>query len=215
MNKLFQLFGIAVLSFSLLNCGGSGDSKSGESETPKTETDGSADSGGKTENGATPDGGEESNVTASNDESEHVSGSDEPVSEINPELPVPEADASRAKSGTGVLVHLTEGAADPFKASLALSTASELAESHQVLVYFDQRATEIVLKGSKDFEYNPFPSVKGQIKKLSSMGVELRVCKPCLQAYYKKPSDVMKGVSPMDPAELIDFASGRIVSLDY
>lgn len=115
----------------------------------------------------------------------------------------------------GVLVHLSEGPADKFRVCMALKIAEEQAAANDVMVYFDQRGTEIAFKETPDFEYNPFPAYKAQIAKLKSLGVKLKVCKPCIDAYFKKSADLMSEVEVAQPGDLTSFTQGRIITLDY
>jgi predicted peroxiredoxin len=93
--------------------------------------------------------------------------------------------------------------------------AEDMAAENEVLVYMDHRATEVAFKATKDFEWNPFPKYKGQIAKLKSMGVRLTVCRPCLDAFFAKASDVMEEVEVVNPADIANYTSGRVMTLDY
>lgn len=115
----------------------------------------------------------------------------------------------------GVLIHMTEGPQDRFKVCLALKVAEDMAAENEVLVYMDHRATEVAFKATKDFEWNPFPKYKAQIAKLKQMGVRLTVCRPCLDAFFAKAADVMPEVEVVNPADIANFTSGRVMTLDY
>jgi predicted peroxiredoxin len=115
----------------------------------------------------------------------------------------------------GAIVRITHPSADAFTVCAALKTAEELSGKYAVLVYFDLRGVETVLKDSPDFEFAPYPKAKGQIKKLKSMGVSLYASRTALAAFYKKPEDLMDGVKISDPAEVISFTDGKIVTLEF
>jgi predicted peroxiredoxin len=98
---------------------------------------------------------------------------------------------------------------------MALKMASHMIEDKDVLVYFDIKGIEVVLKDSKDLTYSNFPSSHTQLKNLVAKGVHFYVCPGCLEAAGKKPEDVMQGVKIADKQAFFDFTKGRILTLDY
>ena len=90
----------------------------------------------------------------------------------------------------GVFIHVTHGKDDPHRVLMALSMASIMAEDHDVLVYFDIKGVEVVLKGADDLTYSHFPSSKRQLAALPKKGVILMACPGCLKAAGKTPDDL-------------------------
>ena len=181
-----------VLGFGLTGCG---DKTSGETKPDSTPTDTS------------------SQVSAPADDTSKVSISLEEAMktgvEETAEITPPEAGKN------GVLIHLSEGPQDRFKVCMALKIAEDMAAKNVVLVYLDHRGTELAFKSTEDFEYSPFPKYKEEIKKLKSMGVRITVCEPCLSAYFKKANEVMPEIEVVNPADISDFTSGRVMTLYY
>ena len=98
---------------------------------------------------------------------------------------------------------------------MALQMAAIMSEDKDVLVYFDIKGIEVVLKDAEDFMYNHFPSSKTQLQKLLSENVLLMACPGCLKAAGKSPSDLMEGVQVADKVKFFNFTKGRILTIDY
>jgi predicted peroxiredoxin len=115
----------------------------------------------------------------------------------------------------GVFIHLSHGAGDPHRVLMALNMAAIMAESRDVLVYFDIQGIEVVLEQAPDLSYSHFPSSKAQLAKLMELGVGLYACPGCLKAAGKTPDDLMPGVKTADKDAFFGFTKGRILTLDY
>jgi predicted peroxiredoxin len=115
----------------------------------------------------------------------------------------------------GVLIHISHGEDEARRVLTGLKMAEMMAESKDVLVYFDIEGVEIVLKDSEDLEYNHLSSSKTQIEKLLDKGVYIYVCPDCLKAAGKDPEDVADGVRIAKKEKLFSFTKGRILTLDY
>jgi predicted peroxiredoxin len=115
----------------------------------------------------------------------------------------------------GVFVHISHGSDDPHRLLMGLSMAGIMAESRDVLVYFDITAVEVTLKDAKDVTYSHFPSSNTQIEKLLAAGVDIRVCPGCLKAAGKAAEDVRDGIRIADKDAFFSFTKGRILSVDY
>lgn len=115
----------------------------------------------------------------------------------------------------GVFIHISQGARSPHQVLTALQMAERLSETRNVLVYFDIRGPEVVVKGSKDIQFGSFPSSHAQLKKLADRGVPLYCCPDSLKTLGYQPEDLMPGVKFADGQEFFDFAKGRILTLDY
>lgn len=127
--------------------------------------------------------------------------------------------ASSAKSEEnakdGVFIHVSNGSENPHRVLMALKMASLMIEDKDVLLYFDIKGVDVVLKDSKDLKYEQFPSSHTQLKDLIAKGAHIYVCPACLKAAGKKPEDVMEGVKIADKNAFFNFTKGRILSLDY
>jgi len=115
----------------------------------------------------------------------------------------------------GVFVHVSHGYDDPHRTLMALSMAAMMSDDHDVLVYFDVKAVDVVLKDARDLTYAHFPSAQTQIQKLRDKGVVLMACPGCLKAAGKTGGDLAPGVTLADKAKFFSFTKGRILSLDY
>ena len=115
----------------------------------------------------------------------------------------------------GVFIHVSHGADNPHRVLMALSMAGIMCEDHDVLVYFDIKGVEVVLKDSVDLEYAHFVSSKKQLAALSKKGVTLMACPGCLKAAKKTKDDLAAGIQIADKKAFFSFTKGRILTLDY
>jgi predicted peroxiredoxin len=122
---------------------------------------------------------------------------------------------SAAEPRDGVFIHITHGKDDPHRVLMALNMARIMSEDRDVLVYFDIKGVEVVLKDSKDITYAHFPSSKQQLSALSKKGVVLMVCPGCLKAAGKTSNDLATGIEIADKDRFFSFTKGRILPLDY
>ncbi len=123
------------------------------------------------------------------------------------------ADAQETQNG--VFIHVTHGADDPHRVLMALSMATIMSEDHDVLVYFDIKGIEVVLKDAANLTYSHFVSSKEQLAALSKKGVTLMACPGCLKAVKKTQNDLASGVQLADKKVFFSFTKGRILTLDY
>lgn len=117
--------------------------------------------------------------------------------------------------GEGALIHISSGMGDPQKVVMGLTIALKLAESHDVFVFLDINAPEVVLTSSKSIEFNKFEPSKILVTKLLERGVTIAVCPMCLEAMNKSQYDLMKGIKIISSDDLFKFTDGRIISLSY
>ena len=115
----------------------------------------------------------------------------------------------------GVFVHISHGKEDPHRLLMALNMASLMAEDHDVLVYFDIKAINAVLKDSDDIMFAQFPSSKTALAALRDKKAILMACPGCLKAAGKSKEDLAEGIQIADKAAFFSFTRGRILSLDY
>lgn len=115
----------------------------------------------------------------------------------------------------GVFIHITHGIDDPHQVLMALRMANIMSEDHDVLVYFDIKGIEVVLKEAKNLTYSHFASSQEQLASLSNKGVTLMACPGCLKAAEKTKDDLASGIQVADNKAFFSFTKGRILTLDY
>ncbi len=98
---------------------------------------------------------------------------------------------------------------------MALNLAVMMVAEHDVLVYFDIDAVDLVLKESEDIEFGHFPSSHTQLKKLLDAGATLMACPGCLKVAGKSKGDLIPGIELAKREQFFSFTTGRILSLDY
>lgn len=130
-------------------------------------------------------------------------------------LLVAAAGLQAAETRDGVFVHISHGTDDPHRLLMALNMANMMSTDHPVVIYFDIKAVEAVLKESKDVRFAHFPSLKTQLAELAKRGVTMMACPGCLKVAGKTPADLAPGVQVADKAKFFSFTSGRIITLDY
>ena len=115
----------------------------------------------------------------------------------------------------GVFIHVSHGLNDPHRVLMALRMAEIMSDDHDVLVYFDIKGVEVVLKDSPDIKFKEFPSSKMQLQKLMDRKVPLLACPGCLAAAGKTKADLATGIQIADKGLFFSFTKGRILTLDY
>jgi predicted peroxiredoxin len=121
----------------------------------------------------------------------------------------------QAETRDGVFIHISHGPEDPHRVLMALRMAEMMSEDRDVLVYFDIKAVELVLKDAPDVKFREFPTAHAQIKKLGERKVTLVACPGCLKVAGKTAADLAPGVQIADKMTFFTFTKGRILSLDY
>lgn len=120
-----------------------------------------------------------------------------------------------ARPRDGVFIHVSHGKDDPHRLLMALSMANMMADDHDVAVYFDIKAVEVVLKDAPDVSYAHFKPSGAQLADLKQKGVPLMACPGCLKAAGKTAADLAPGILVADKARFFSFTKGRILTLDY
>jgi len=115
----------------------------------------------------------------------------------------------------GVFIHISNGSDNAHSLLMALNMANLMADDHDVLVYMDINAVEVVLENAEDVEFSHFPSVQTLLASLKEKDVILMACPGCLQVIDKSEDDLMDGVILADKTLFFSFTKGRILSLDY
>jgi predicted peroxiredoxin len=114
-----------------------------------------------------------------------------------------------------MFIHISQGPSEPHRVLMAMSMAAMMAEDHPVLVYFDIKGIDVVLKDAKDITYAHFTPSKAQLQNLLKKGVTVMACPGCLKAAGKTPADLAPGVKVADKKTFFGFTEGRIITLDY
>jgi len=113
----------------------------------------------------------------------------------------------------GMFIHVSSD--DPHRVLMALKMAELISEDHEVLMYFDIKGVEVLLKTSEDMAFAQFPSSHAQIKKLLDSGVVIQVCPGCLEATGHTKDELMPGIVLADKEKFFNFTKGRILTMDY
>ena len=118
-------------------------------------------------------------------------------------------------SRDGVFVHISHGSDNAHRLLMALNMANIMADDHDVLVYMDINAVNVVLEDADDVAFSHFPSAQTLLASLKEKGVILMACPGCLKVIDKTGDDLMDGVVLADKTRFFSFTKGRILSLDY
>ncbi len=115
-----------------------------------------------------------------------------------------------------LIVHISSDVSDQHSVMMGLMKAKQSVEmGSEVLVYFDVKATKVVMK-DKNFQFADFVSSHDMIKEIISKGGSVYVCPHCLMINGGKMEDVISGVQKLEPNTLFNFYNNNnIVSLDY
>ena len=115
----------------------------------------------------------------------------------------------------GVFIHITQSYEDPHRLLMPLKMATLMAQDKDVIVYMDIHAVNVLVKGSKDIEFDEFESAHTYIQKLADMNVGVYACPTCLKIAGFKPEDLLDGVQVAQKDKFFSFTKGRILALDY
>lgn len=115
----------------------------------------------------------------------------------------------------GVFIHLSSGLEEPHRVLMALSMATIMSESKDVLIYCDIKGIEICLADAPDLTYAQFTPLKEALAGLLERGVTVMACPGCLKAAGKTADDLAEGIQVANKDQFFDFTAGRILSLDY
>jgi predicted peroxiredoxin len=115
----------------------------------------------------------------------------------------------------GIFIHISHGSDDPHRVLMALSLAEKMSEDKDVILYFDIKGIEVLLKDGPDLSFAQFTSSKEQVQKLLDKGIIIMACPGCLKAAEKTSDDLREGIIIADKEKFFNFTSGRILSIDY
>jgi predicted peroxiredoxin len=127
----------------------------------------------------------------------------------------PATKAPETSPKDGVFIHITHGVENPHHVAMALQMARIMSEDSDVLVYFDIKGIEVVLKDSPDIIYAQFPGSKAQLAALAEKGITIAACPGCLKAAGKTEADLADGITVAEKSSFFNFTEGRILTLDY
>jgi predicted peroxiredoxin len=127
----------------------------------------------------------------------------------------PATQAPETSPKDGVFIHITHGVENPHHVAMALQMARIMSEDSDVLVYFDIKGIEVVLKDSPDIIYAQFPGSKTQLAALAEKGITIAACPGCLKAAGKTEADLADGITVAEKSSFFNFTEGRILTLDY
>jgi predicted peroxiredoxin len=125
------------------------------------------------------------------------------------------AEGTAAAVRDGVFIHISHGQDDVHRVLMGLQMAVLMMDTHNVLVYFDIKGIEVVLKDAEDIQFKQFPSAQTQLQKLIDTGITVMACPGCLKAFDKTPEDLREGVQVANKDTFFDFTEGRILTIDY
>lgn len=126
-----------------------------------------------------------------------------------------DANVNHNSTKDGVFVHISHASDDLHRLLMGLQMAVKMSEDKDVLVYFDIKGIEAVLKDSPDYKFSPFTSSKTQLQTLLAKRVIVMACPGCLKAAGKTEKDLMNGVKIADKEKFFTFTKERILSIDY
>lgn len=115
----------------------------------------------------------------------------------------------------GVFVHVSHGTDHPHRLLMALRLARIMAETRDVLVFFDVDGVRAILEGAEDVEAPGFESLSVQLEALRVTEAVLLACPMCVEAAGAKEEDLVDGVQYAEADRFFSFTEGRILTLDY
>lgn len=115
----------------------------------------------------------------------------------------------------GVFIHISSGLENAHKVLMGLTMALQMADDHDVYVYLDINAVNLVLSNTKSIEMNKFESSKILIDKILNKGVKISVSQTCLEIANKTQYDLIKGIKISNKEDFFNFTQGRILTLDF
>jgi predicted peroxiredoxin len=115
----------------------------------------------------------------------------------------------------GVFLHISSGYDNPHKVLMALKMAVMMSMDKDVVVYFDIKGVDLVLKTSKEMKFKDFPTLHELLDQLAEKKVIVMACPTCLKVAGYKPEDLRPGIIIAEKDKFFNFTKGRIVTLDY
>lgn len=115
----------------------------------------------------------------------------------------------------GLFLHISSGYDNPHKVLMALKMAAMMALDKDVLVYFDIKGVDLVLKTSREMKFKDLPTLHELIDQLAAKKVIMMACPTCMKVAGYKPEDLRPGIIIAEKDKFFNFTKGRIVTLDY
>lgn len=115
----------------------------------------------------------------------------------------------------GLFLHISSGYENPHKVLMALKMAVMMSMDKDVVVYFDIKGVDLVLKTSKEMKFKDFPTLHELLDQLAAKKVIVMACPTCLKVAGYKPEDLRPGIIIAEKDKFFNFTKGRIVTLDY
>ena len=130
---------------------------------------------------------------------------------------VMKADSTKSCCATkdGLFLHISSGYENPHKVLMALKMAVMMSMDKDVVVYFDIKGVDLVLKTSKEMKFKDFPTLHELLDQLAAKKVIVMACPTCLKVAGYKPEDLRPGIIIAEKDKFFNFTKGRIVTLDY
>jgi predicted peroxiredoxin len=115
----------------------------------------------------------------------------------------------------GIFLHISSGYDNPHKVLMALKMALMMSMDKDVVVYFDIKGVDLVLKTSKEMKFRDFPTLHELLDQLAAKKVILMACPTCMKVAGYKPEELRSGIIIAEKEKFFNFTKGRIVTLDY
>ena len=115
----------------------------------------------------------------------------------------------------GLFLHISSGYDNPHKVLMALKMAVMMSMDKDVVVYFDIKGVDMVLKTSKEMKFKDFPTLHELLDQLAAKKVIVMACPTCMKVAGYKPEDLRPGIIIAQKDKFFNFTKGRIVTLDY
>lgn len=119
------------------------------------------------------------------------------------------------KEKDGIFIHVSKGPEDAHRVLMAMNMAMIMSETKDVVMYFDIKGVNVLLKDAANITFSHFSGSHEQIKKLLAKGITIMACPGCLKAAGKSPKDLMPGIKVADKDKFFNFTKGRILTIDY
>ncbi len=115
----------------------------------------------------------------------------------------------------GLFLHISSGYDNPHKVLMALKMAIMMSMDKDVVVYFDIKGVDLVLKSSKEMKFKDFPTLYELLDQLVTKKVIVMACPTCMKVAGYKPEDLRPGIIIAKKEKFFNFTKGRIITLDY
>lgn len=115
----------------------------------------------------------------------------------------------------GLFLHISSGYDNPHKVLMALKMAAMMSMDKDVVVYFDIKGVDLVLRTSKEMKFRDFPTLHELLDQLAAKKVIMMACPTCLKVAGFKPEDLRPGIIIAQKEKFFNFTKGRIITLDY